>query len=109
MRAASYSTVGLELVLSVLFGFFGGRWLDGKFGTDPALALVGLVFGAAAGFRSLFRAARRMTDDSEHDGFRGADVGRSARFAMSERMAASRARRAALRESSHEKPERERA
>lgn len=95
LRAVSYSTVGIELTLSVLFGFFGGRWLDEKFATSPVLAILGLVFGAAAGFRAVFRAASRMKQDNEQDGFRLADVGRGARFSMSERMAATRARRAA--------------
>lgn len=103
LRAVSYSTVGIELTLSVLCGFFGGRWLDAKFATEPVLAILGLAFGVAAGFRSLYRATMRMKHETETDGFRAADVGRSARFAMSERMAASR-ERSAIREESLPKP-----
>ncbi|HEY3594079.1 MAG TPA: AtpZ/AtpI family protein, partial [Polyangiaceae bacterium] len=29
---ADYGTVGLDIVLSILVGFLGGRWLDGKLG-----------------------------------------------------------------------------
>jgi ATP synthase protein I len=97
IQATSYSTVGLELALSILFGMFGGRWLDGKLGTDPVLMLVGLGFGVATGFRFVYRAAQRMQKQTEDDAFRSADVGRPARFAMSERLAASKARRAAAR------------
>jgi len=95
LRAASYSTVGLELALSVLVGMLGGRWLDGRFATDPVLTFVGLVFGCAAGFRFVYRAATRMRKDADAEPFHSADVGRPARFAMGERHAAGRARRAA--------------
>jgi ATP synthase protein I len=56
----SWSTVGLEIVLSLLVGFFGGRWLDGKLGTEPWISLVGLGFGCAAAERSLLRTVREM-------------------------------------------------
>lgn len=100
LRAASYSTVGLELALSIVFGLLGGRWLDGRFGTEPVLTFVGLGFGMAAGFRFVYRAATRMRDEEENDAFRTADVGRSARFALRERHAEARARRAARDETS---------
>lgn len=95
MKAASYSTVGLEFVLSILFGMAGGHWLDGRFGTEPTLTFVGLAFGLAAGFRSVYRAARRMKHDTENDAFRAADVGRPARFALTEGHRGARVRREA--------------
>src|SRR5262245_46263217 len=60
-----YGTVGLELVLSILFGFFGGRWLDGKLGTNGWLAVIGFVLGTIAGFRALYRAAVKMRKETE--------------------------------------------
>jgi F0F1-type ATP synthase assembly protein I len=60
-----YGTVGLDLVLSILLGFFGGRWLDGKLGTHGWLTVVGFVLGAIAGFRSLYRAAVKMRKETE--------------------------------------------
>lgn len=83
--ASSYSTVGLELVLSIIVGFLGGRWLDGKLGTHPWLSLVGFFFGVAAGFRTLWRAGRRMQRETERDGFREEDTDRAARFELEER------------------------
>lgn len=62
-----YSTVGIELVLSVLVGLFGGRWLDQRLGTGGALAMLGFVVGTLAGFRSLWRAAQRMQRDAERE------------------------------------------
>jgi len=49
--------MGLELALSVLVGFFLGRWLDEQWGTAPWLLIAGLVLGTAAGFIHFFREA----------------------------------------------------
>lgn len=64
---ASYATVGLEFGLSLLVGLFGGRWLDGKLGTAPWLAVIGFGFGAAAGFRAIYRAAQAANRDAERE------------------------------------------
>lgn len=56
----SYGTIGLEFVLSVMLGLFGGRWLDGKLDTTPWLAVLGFGFGLAAGFRAIWRAYKEM-------------------------------------------------
>ena len=60
-----HGTIGLELVLSILFGYVGGRWLDGKLGTHGWLTLIGFGFGVAAGFRALWDAAKRLQRDTE--------------------------------------------
>jgi F0F1-type ATP synthase assembly protein I len=60
-----YGTVGLELVLSVLLGLFGGQFLDKRFHTSPWLTLIGLAYGVAAGVRGLYRAAARATREAE--------------------------------------------
>jgi hypothetical protein len=57
------------MVFSIVFGFLGGQWLDGKFGTKPYLTLLGFFFGVVAGFRAVYRAAKRMQRDTEKDGF----------------------------------------
>lgn len=56
----SWSTVGLEIVLSIMVGFFGGRWLDGKFGTDPYLSVLGFFFGCGAAAKALMRTTKEM-------------------------------------------------
>lgn len=58
------STVGIELALSIALGFFGGRWLDGKFGTEPWIQWIGFGFGLAAGFKSLIQATRRLNSEN---------------------------------------------
>ncbi|NIP72152.1 MAG: AtpZ/AtpI family protein [Gammaproteobacteria bacterium] len=59
-RYLRFSTVGLELGLSVLIGLFVGQWLDARFGTEPWLLLLFLMFGMAAGFRSIYRALKDL-------------------------------------------------
>jgi ATP synthase protein I len=62
---ARVSAVGIELALSIVIGLLFGRWLDGKLGTDPWLAILGLVFGTIAGFRSLIQTVRRASREIE--------------------------------------------
>ncbi len=67
-----YSTVGLEMGLSVIIGLFVGDWLDRRLGTAPWLLLLFLIFGMVAGFRSVWRLMRDMnrpsdSRDSGHD------------------------------------------
>jgi hypothetical protein len=56
----SWGTLGLEIVLSVLFGFFGGRWLDAHAGTAPWLSVVGFLFGCGAAGKAIHRAWKEM-------------------------------------------------
>lgn len=84
-RTDSLSTVGLEILLSVAFGFLGGRWLDTKLGTHPYITIVGFLFGMAAATRFLVRAAKRMKSRTDEDGFRPADADRDARFALEQK------------------------
>jgi F0F1-type ATP synthase assembly protein I len=55
--AARFLTAGLELAVTVVLGYLGGRWLDGRFGTTY-VAYLGLLLGIVAGFRNLFSLAR---------------------------------------------------
>lgn len=56
-------TLGIEMGLSIAIGFFGGRFLAEKLGTGQWLQWVGLVFGIAAAFKSLYTVARKMRDE----------------------------------------------
>jgi len=56
----SFGTLGLEIVLCIALGFFGGRWLDEKFGTAPYLGGLGFCFGLAAAIKSVMRAHAEM-------------------------------------------------
>ena len=60
---AAYWTIGLEFALSVLFGLGVGWWLDKKLGT-VWITWVGLGFGIAAAYRSLYRALKRANREA---------------------------------------------
>jgi len=64
---ARVGALGIELALSTVIGLLLGRWLDGKFGTEPWLTLVGLVFGVIAGFRSLIETARKASRNADEN------------------------------------------
>ena len=60
-----YSTMGLELGLSVVVGFLLGSWLDKWLNTSPYLLLIFGVAGIIAGYRSIFRLVKRVQSDSK--------------------------------------------
>jgi F0F1-type ATP synthase assembly protein I len=80
------ATVGLEVALSILFGLLGGQWLDARFGTEPWLMGFGLFFGVGAAARFLYRASKRGERALANDDFEKSSVGRSARFAMDQKL-----------------------
>jgi F0F1-type ATP synthase assembly protein I len=59
-----YGGLGIELLLSIAVGYYVGLFLDRRFGTHW-IAFVGFLLGCYAGFRALFRAAKRMQRDIE--------------------------------------------
>ena len=54
-----YSSLGLQVAISILLGVGFGIFLDRFFGTTPVLMLVFLVLGIAAAFRNLLLAVNR--------------------------------------------------
>ncbi|NLF45256.1 MAG: AtpZ/AtpI family protein [Syntrophomonadaceae bacterium] len=52
--------MGTTMVAAIALGYFGGRWLDGKFDTEPWLTLVGFLLGLATAFKVTFE---RMNSD----------------------------------------------
>lgn len=63
--AGSYSTVGLELALSVIFGLLAGQWLDEKFSGGGWITAIGFCFGLAAGARAVYRALQQANRDAD--------------------------------------------
>lgn len=62
------SQVGLNLVVATFVGFFIGRLLDAFFKTSPYLTVIFLFLGIIAGFRELYRAAKKTFYEDEKDG-----------------------------------------
>jgi ATP synthase protein I len=56
---AYYSSLGLQVALSIFIGLFFGLWLDEKWGTQPWFTLVFLAFGIAAGFKNIWLALKK--------------------------------------------------
>lgn len=54
------SSVGISLVLSTFVGLAMGYGLDSLFNTSPWLTIIFLLLGIIAGFRELFRMARKQ-------------------------------------------------
>lgn len=52
--------VGIEFVLSIAVGYYGGRWLDGHwFGGRGYLTFAGFVFGLILAFKAIWDASKR--------------------------------------------------
>jgi len=66
-QIAAYSTLGLEMGLSVAAGIAVGYYLDRWLKTDPWLLIVFICIGAAAGFRSVYRAVKRLERENRED------------------------------------------
>ena len=58
-----YGSLGIEMAAAVLIGTFMGYWIDKWLGTQPLILIIGFIFGAAAGFRNLFRFIAREDHD----------------------------------------------
>jgi len=56
---AYYSSLGLQVALSIFIGLGAGVWLDRRWGTQPWLTLIGMGMGIAAGFRNIGLAIRK--------------------------------------------------
>ena len=66
-QIASYSTLGLEMGLSVALGVGIGYYLDKWLNTEPWLLIVFFFLGVIAGFRSLYRAMKRLQKEESED------------------------------------------
>jgi ATP synthase protein I len=76
-QAQRVASVGLEMAIAVVIGTLGGSWLDQRLGTRPWLALLGILFGVAAGVRGVLRVVqeheRRMKKQAERERLHRAD------------------------------------
>ncbi|HEY8394242.1 MAG TPA: AtpZ/AtpI family protein [Thermaerobacter sp.] len=61
MFELAFSFAG-TLLAGMAIGYYGGRWLDGWWGTTPWLQLAGLMLGAVAAFRVLWRTLQRAEE-----------------------------------------------
>ncbi len=64
-RAAGLASVGLEMGVAVVLGWWFGQYLDRKLGTEPWLMVVFLLFGVAAAFKAIIRTTKQIQRESE--------------------------------------------
>jgi ATP synthase protein I len=57
---AYFSSLGLQVALSIFIGFGVGRYLDKRFDTDPWLTVVFFFLGVAAAVRNLGLAIKKL-------------------------------------------------
>ncbi len=62
-----HSTIGLEFALSVIFGLFGGQWLDEKFSGGGWFTALGFVVGLTAGGRTVYRALKIANREADKE------------------------------------------
>lgn len=64
-QAGLLTTIPVLLAISPLIGFFIGRFLDGKFKTDPLFTIIFLILGFVAGAMQTARVIRLANRDSD--------------------------------------------
>jgi ATP synthase protein I len=62
-----YLTLGLQLAITVVVFCFLGRWLDGRFGTDPWLMLAGLAVGVTGGLAAFLMKAIALGKEEDRE------------------------------------------
>jgi len=50
------------LAVGPLIGLFAGRWLDGKFGTEPYLMWILIALGFVAAGKEVYKIVKRVSD-----------------------------------------------
>ncbi|MBP7331549.1 MAG: putative F0F1-ATPase [Firmicutes bacterium ADurb.Bin373] len=49
------TTIGMEMAITVLLGYYGGKYLDGRFATGPWFLLAGVLIGLAVGVVGVYK------------------------------------------------------
>lgn len=53
---------GITMITGIFLGFYGGGWLDRRFGTAPWLMLAGILLGVGVGFRGIWSELRALEE-----------------------------------------------
>ncbi|MFQ5464848.1 MAG: AtpZ/AtpI family protein [Thermodesulfobacteriota bacterium] len=61
-------SMGTSMVVSTFIGLLIGIYLDRYFSTKPWFTIIFLLFGIAAGFRNIYRTAKRYGFKNDNDG-----------------------------------------
>ncbi len=63
----SYSSLGIEMGLSVAIGIAIGYFLDRFFETSPYLTIIFMIFGVAAAMKTIILLLKKVQKDNERD------------------------------------------
>lgn len=58
---------GLTLAVSVLLGFFIGRWVDMKLRTTPLFLLIGIFWGVGGSFYSIYLQLKKLQEKEDQE------------------------------------------
>jgi F0F1-type ATP synthase assembly protein I len=58
-QIALLGAVPAILVAAPLIGFFAGKWLDGKCGTEPYIGIAGVILGFVAAGREIYHLVKK--------------------------------------------------
>ena len=64
-QLAIATVIPILLVVAPLIGYYGGGWLDGKFGTGNVLKIVGLALGFASAGKEVYSLIKSSTRKSK--------------------------------------------
>ncbi len=68
LKLLSYSTIGIEMGVSVGAGFFIGNYLDNKFiTTKPYLTIFFIIAGFGAAVKSFIRMVKKLQKEFENE------------------------------------------
>jgi F0F1-type ATP synthase assembly protein I len=62
---ATVSSMGFSVVLAIAMGVIFGRFLDGRFGTEPIFFFIFLFIGIIAAFRNIYVIIKKTIKNSE--------------------------------------------
>ena len=54
------TTISMEIAITVTLGFWLGRYLDGRFGTEPWIMVAGVLLGMGLGIFSIIQTLERF-------------------------------------------------
>lgn len=60
---ANAINLATSVAAAIALGYFGGRWLDGRYDTEPWLSIAGLIFGMATAGKMMWE--RLMADNQK--------------------------------------------
>ncbi|MTI80606.1 MAG: AtpZ/AtpI family protein [Firmicutes bacterium] len=62
------TTIGMELAITSVMGFYGGSYIDKKLGTTPVFLIIGLLAGLAIGVVGIIKTLNTFFKDKTDKG-----------------------------------------